>query len=336
MGGVVFVPAPIAIPLILLIIALIPTLPVIWLGLIIYSVFRAKQRSGNIKDAFIPAAKLIGWSIAIPWGTGFVLWVMTLGQVILAFWFIFQGIVWLFTKILGLIRSLVAEKKLENVNRRPLAKVVRSSNQRQEIPYQYQPLKGGHEVRLLELQPGSFEDPIQGDIITANLKSRPNYDALSYTWADDNGDTTLSETIYFISSQTILQITNHCDAAIRRLRKRKGKRLMWIDAVCINQCDNNERSEQVSMMSEIYVTARHVIAYTGEGTLETDLLYDWLNDIDEEELQIPSAGLFGNLDVTKTKLVHTPAQVRDVLDKVNDWVNNIAINLERFWRICRA
>jgi len=90
---------------------------------------------------------------------------------------------------------------------------------------------------------------------------------------------------------------------------------LWVDAVCINQDSDIERSHQVSLMSEIYMNARHVIAYTGEGTHRTDLLYDWLNGIDVADLNIPSVGMFKDINVRED----SPLALA-------------AANLERAWR----
>ena len=66
----------------------------------------------------------------------------------------------------------------------------------------------------------------------------PEYEALSYTWATENGDTTLSSTVN--CEGAAIQVTNNCEDALRRLRNRDGERILWVDAICINQRDDRE------------------------------------------------------------------------------------------------
>jgi hypothetical protein len=58
------------------------------------------------------------------------------------------------------------------------------------------------EVRLLVLYPGSSEEPLTGDIVEADLERRPLYDALSYTWADESGDSNRSEIFHCVKEDS--------------------------------------------------------------------------------------------------------------------------------------
>ncbi|PMD15998.1 hypothetical protein NA56DRAFT_753594 [Hyaloscypha hepaticicola] len=111
-----------------------------------------------------------------------------------------------------------------------------------------------------DFSPGSFDDALHGEVITAKFSGtdRPAYEALSYTWADEAGD---EERSY-------------------------EKRWMWIDAICIDQSSETERSSQVRMMSKIYMAARRVVVYTGEGTTNSNILFDWWNGLKTEDLNI--------------------------------------------------
>jgi hypothetical protein len=179
--------------------------------------------------------------------------------------------------------------------------------------YQYCPLKGLDEFRLLIVSPGSFNDSLKGELTTTCFSSiqRPAYDALSYTWADESGDSDRSREFLCEKDNSIIPITKNCEAAIRRLRFPNRKRWIWIDAICINQDSNSERTYQVSMMSRIYMSARHVVAYTGEGTDQTDKLFDWLNGLKTEDLNA-----FSRWD----------------LDSL---AGDVATTLDRFWDVGR-
>ncbi|KAF2443286.1 hypothetical protein P171DRAFT_331521, partial [Karstenula rhodostoma CBS 690.94] len=69
------------------------------------------------------------------------------------------------------------------------------------------------------------------------------YEAVSYTWATEDRDTSLSGVLHCTSGT--IPITSNCQAAIRRLRKICAERRLWIDAVCIDQNHIAERNHQV-------------------------------------------------------------------------------------------
>jgi hypothetical protein len=54
------------------------------------------------------------------------------------------------------------------------------------------------------------------------------------------------------------------------LRFVDGPRLVWADAICIDQTNNSERGHQVNIMGEIYRTARNVVVYLGKSTERTE------------------------------------------------------------------
>lgn len=101
-----------------------------------------------------------------------------------------------------------------------------------QTTYKYTNLnyKLGQETRLIVLYPGEPADELHCEIIHVNLDDEPDYEAVSYTWASDDGDASLSRTIYCGNSACI-PITTSCDAALRQLRKRGLRRWLWIDAV---------------------------------------------------------------------------------------------------------
>ena len=99
-------------------------------------------------------------------------------------------------------------------------------------PYKYRNLstKSGHEIRLILLLPGNFEDALWCEIMHVDLDEKPKYDAVSYTWATEDGDAHLTKAIFCIHGGSI-SITSNCDAVVRHLRQ-LGKRKLWVDAIC--------------------------------------------------------------------------------------------------------
>lgn len=129
--------------------------------------------------------------------------------------------------------------------------------------YQYKPLRCGlgHEIRLVVLFAGEPLEDLSCDITTVNLADRPSYEAVSYTWANSKGDVSLTSEIR--CGGTTIAITKNCEAALRRLRLQGRNRRLWIDAICINQNDTEEKNHQVRLMSTIYSNAAQVLSYLG-------------------------------------------------------------------------
>jgi hypothetical protein len=66
-------------------------------------------------------------------------------------------------------------------------------------------------------------------------------DALSYAW----GPPVFTQTLLCGPRREILKITPSLDAALRALRLPSENRVLWVDAVCTNQQDNDEKSTHV-------------------------------------------------------------------------------------------
>lgn len=130
----------------------------------------------------------------------------------------------------------------------------------------YTPLETSTHIRLLRLSKGALDDPIHGTLITASLDdSTPNFEALSYAWADESGDAARRRVIYLGRFWDILPVTANCCAALRRMRRPERDILVWVDAICIDQGNHTERNNQVGLMARIYSSARELFVYLGEG-----------------------------------------------------------------------
>ncbi|PPJ52035.1 hypothetical protein CBER1_09827 [Cercospora berteroae] len=95
-----------------------------------------------------------------------------------------------------------------------------------------------------------------------------SYRALSYSWATEDGDNRRTHHIDLNSRP--FKITKHLSDGMRRIRSAETTEPLWIDAICINQDDPDERSSQVSMMFDIYRSARHVLVWLGNGNNNHD------------------------------------------------------------------
>ncbi len=124
----------------------------------------------------------------------------------------------------------------------------------------YRPLEptGGH-IRLLDILPSKSNfTPISCTLKYKNLSDKPVYEALSYTWGRSEPQGSI-----LLDSQNFATFEN-LEAALRRLREAKGTRTFWINALCINQNDNEEKAKQVSLMDQIYKNASQVVIWLGE------------------------------------------------------------------------
>ena len=96
----------------------------------------------------------------------------------------------------------------------------------------------------------------------------PQYDALSYTWATDSGDNKRSRAVKCDGRR--IKITKNCKRALCELRYHDKARLLWVDAICIDQENDQERGHQVGLMQKIYSQANEVLIWLGEASEETD------------------------------------------------------------------
>ena len=131
----------------------------------------------------------------------------------------------------------------------------------------YRPLPHNF-IRLLVLYPGKPKDPLRGYLITNRFHEksfRQPYEALSYVW----GDSTRRKSM--ILNDEHFAINQNLHVALQHLREETWKRELWIDAICINQDDESERSRQVSFMGDIYACATRVVNWLGPSTPNTAL-----------------------------------------------------------------
>lgn len=182
--------------------------------------------------------------------------------------------------------------------------------------FRYRPLDAdqGEDIRLITLNPGSVHDPIRCDIFHVPFGLGIQYESLSYTWADEHGDAQLSERIecaYLEETQyRPFMITKNCAAALRRLRNLSGERILWVDAIAIDQSNETERSHQVGLMAQIYSNASQVIAYLGEDPLGFTEPGLW---VDDQRRRAALEKLFSRRWVSRIWVIQEVALAQQVL-----------------------
>ncbi|KAL7944142.1 heterokaryon incompatibility domain-containing protein [Trichoderma barbatum] len=135
--------------------------------------------------------------------------------------------------------------------------------------YCYSPLPGHRHIRLLRLLPDQNENaPLHSQLFDypmLELGEGPHmYEALSYVWGSSERPHAL-----YIDEKT-MPITANLYQVLLRLRDKMIERIIWIDAVCIDQASIEERGEQIQYMAEIYSKANRVIVWLGETADESD------------------------------------------------------------------
>ncbi|KAL2060095.1 hypothetical protein VTL71DRAFT_9917 [Oculimacula yallundae] len=124
----------------------------------------------------------------------------------------------------------------------------------------YSPLdQTASHIRLVHLKPCSNGIDISCSLQIADLEGGEcKYEALSYEW----GDSAVSRSILLNGNK--IQIRENLWWALFYLRRPEEKdRVLWIDALCIDQSNDKERNHQVGLMGRIYSRAQRVIAWLG-------------------------------------------------------------------------
>jgi hypothetical protein len=122
----------------------------------------------------------------------------------------------------------------------------------------YSKVDTNNEIQLLHLQPSvNSKAPIQCSLKTVLLSSNPVYEALSYAWVDKARDKPLR-----LEGQEF-NVTLSAWSALKALRCNDRLRILWIDAICINQDDLEKRAAQVKLMGTIYRQASSVRVWLG-------------------------------------------------------------------------
>ncbi|KAK8085470.1 hypothetical protein PG997_006741 [Apiospora hydei] len=152
--------------------------------------------------------------------------------------------------------------------------------------YEYDGLPSDSEglcIRLLELLPASQGDAEVRCRLTQHRHAdiQGEYETLSYVW----GDTSDPVPIHFDGKN--LPISRNLYQALVDLRDSEKPRTLWVDAVCINQMDNSERSQQVSAMGQVYRGAKRVVIYLGAAfPRSTKTAYDLIEKCAAEATKI--------------------------------------------------
>jgi hypothetical protein len=145
-------------------------------------------------------------------------------------------------------------------------------------------------IRLLKLLP-TENDPknlrcelFEYSIQISDQLSHP-YEALSYVWGSEDKPQSI-----IIDNQT-LNITKNLYALLLRLQNYSCSRIIWVDAVCINQKDEEEKQYQIPLIAEIYARANSVVVWLGETEDNSDQALEAIRLAGEKSMKLPNIEL---------------------------------------------
>ncbi|KAK2613210.1 hypothetical protein N8I77_000137 [Diaporthe amygdali] len=135
-------------------------------------------------------------------------------------------------------------------------------------------------IRLTRLLKGDDGQPIRCEIFETFLHQVEGvpYEALSYVWGSEES----VDKIWL--DECPFQVTKNLYQALTHLRRPDEDRILWIDAICIDQSHNAERSHQVGQMRLVYQNAQRVIVWLGVSNEQIDCLFDWMACLDQRVL----------------------------------------------------
>jgi hypothetical protein len=136
--------------------------------------------------------------------------------------------------------------------------------------YTYEPLDNSDfSTRLISLAPAAdFSSDIHCKVYQVPLDSNPEYEAVAYAWGDPN----IFETIFL--DGFLFSVTVNLVSASRHLRLKDEARVLWVDALSIDQSNFQERGQQVSFMAKIYSMAKCDALWLGEDENDREQAFE--------------------------------------------------------------
>ena len=190
----------------------------------------------------------------------------------------------------------------------------------------YQPLQQG-EIRIVTLAPGKWNHRLECTLKTVSLDDNLSHEALSYVW----GDASIKKPIFLQKHR--FQVTQSLESALRHLRHENSERTMWIDALCINQTDDAEKTVQVKQMQFIYARTPHLVIWVGDASEDSDLGMQTVRQVGEELKE----GNCWDVDLANASLIkHLPQDTENFDPKPWIAANRLFRRnwFERVWVLC--
>jgi hypothetical protein len=129
-----------------------------------------------------------------------------------------------------------------------------------------------NQFRMLALEPSiDFNADIKCHVHNQSRYRNPGFEALSYRWGDPKANTPVYVRLTAYQGEEESDetpylpwpVTCNLEQALRALRLPDRDRLLWVDALCINQKDIVEKGQQVRIMAQIYQSCTRDLLWLG-------------------------------------------------------------------------
>nr|AVY05527.1 heterokaryon incompatibility protein [Nodulisporium sp.] len=179
----------------------------------------------------------------------------------------------------------------------------------------YRPFSGAVPFRLLRLHPGKSGGQLIAELIPTSVdEADGQYEAISYTWGSPEN------LCCIICNDFNLKVQKNAFDMLLDLRQRDEPRVIWVDAICIDQSNVEERASQVSIMHHIYRRAKRVVVWLGKPDEYSSLAMSYAATLDVPKLiaEPQELGLHGPLMRGKfTRESFTSSTLKERRSRVN-------------------
>lgn len=133
-----------------------------------------------------------------------------------------------------------------------------------------------HEIRLLDLLPATASGDLNGRVRRFSIGSAPAFVSASHVWGDKKADRAMSLEsgcgvknlqISLNLESFLVNMLCHTPETLPEIWEGNERLPMWIDMICIDQLDNNEKALQIPLMRDIYSKARSVVIWIHNMTV---------------------------------------------------------------------
>lgn len=187
------------------------------------------------------------------------------------------------------------------------------------LPFVYTPLSEPSNIRLFCLEPGKEDEVITLSLFESRMSSKylkdqryyksyhtfqdpalkrapkhSEYMAVSYVWGDE------SERMTIGINNASVKVTHNLYQFLKQMRSQKYWRgPYWVDAICINQSDDEEKSNQVSMMSRIFSETWLGIVWLGPQSDDSHMAFDLFEGFEAKIQEVHNRRTFPNARALK-------------------------------------
>ncbi|KAJ1323322.1 HET domain-containing protein [Microdochium nivale] len=196
----------------------------------------------------------------------------------------------------------------------------------------YSPIDSSKAFRLLRLLPGDSHAPIECQLIPADLDhARGTFEAASYTWGSPEDQPLIQ------CNGVAMSIQRNAFAMLRAFRLPRAPRLLWVDAICIDQSNLDERAQQVAIMNQIYEGPKQVTIWLGEADESSRKALQFASTLDidllKQELGSQISSLGPKSKVEQAQAMQSKSFFFDRLDALDNGqagVRDLAMHIGNF------